>query len=303
MNWEQWLRNAAQRPSDHEDSKRETTEQQIRDALRNYGPLKGRKYRVYAKGSYANNTNVRLNYDVDIAVEYYGFFFEDLCFDLKGQPSSVVGNVDTLDTYTVAEFKADVRAALETAFGKTAIKVGKIAYRVRERKTTLPADVVPCFELRRYDRIVSRRPIWHQGSRIFPSGDSYIDNFPQQQLDNGNDKNKPTRTNRRYKRMVRCLKKLQTLLVDEELLDKELPSYLVECLVYNVPDGGFGNSTYKDDMRYVLMTIFNETLPAGDWNDWHEVNELKYLLRSNREWTRAQVHKLADVAWDYMGFD
>lgn len=95
MDWESWLRRAAQRPSDHEDSKRNTTEQQIKAALASYGPLKGKPYRVYAKGSYANNTNVRLNYDVDIAAEYHGFFFADLALELKGQDQSVVGVVDS----------------------------------------------------------------------------------------------------------------------------------------------------------------------------------------------------------------
>ena len=91
MDWEQWLRSGAEPPSNNEDQKRERTQEQVRAALKAYEPLKGRNYVVYAKGSYANNTNVRLDYDVDIAVEYRGFFFSDLMFDLEGQPDSVVG--------------------------------------------------------------------------------------------------------------------------------------------------------------------------------------------------------------------
>jgi len=298
MGWEDWLRSAAQRPSDHEDSKRQSTEQQVRDALDDYGPLQGRDYRVYVKGSYANNTNVRLNYDVDIAVEYYGYFYSDLCFELEGQPDSAVGVVPTDDPYTRTEFKADIRAALEQAFGKSAVKAGSIAFRVREGKTTLPADVVPCWEYRRYDRIVNGQPVYHQGSKVFPSSGSPKVNFPQQQIDNGTAKN--NRTGRRYKRMVRCFKKLQTLLVDEELIAAELPSYLSECLVYNVEDEGFNHTTYLADMRYVLATIYNATLPAGEWNDWQEVHELHYLFRGTTDWTRAQVHKVVSAAWSHM---
>lgn len=72
MDWESWLRKAAARPSDHEDSKREKTEKEVKAALAASDALAGRPYRVYVKGSYANNTNVRLNYDVDVAVEYHG---------------------------------------------------------------------------------------------------------------------------------------------------------------------------------------------------------------------------------------
>jgi hypothetical protein len=77
----------------------------------------------------------------------------------------------------------------------------------------------------------------------------------------------------------------------------------MECLVYNVPDDDFGQPTYMGEMRHVLATIFNATLSSGDSNDWHEVHELRYLFRGNTEWTAAQAHKLADVAWDVLGFE
>lgn len=301
MDWESWLRNSAKPPSDNEDAKRERTEDQIRDALRNYEPLEGRPYAVYAKGSYANNTNVRLDYDVDIAVEYRGYFFYDLMFDLEGMSDSAVGVVPSEDPYTVDQFKADIRGALEAAFGKSAVAPGRIAYRVRQKKTTLPADVVPCWEYRRYDRIENGVPVFQEGARIYPSDGGHTENYPQQQLQNGRDKN--VRTGGRYKSMVRALKRLQTRLVDNDLINEELPSYLIECLVYNVPDDSFGHSTYYAEMRAVLAVIFNATLPRGDWKDWEEVNGLKYLFRGKNTWTREQVHCLADAAWDELGFD
>lgn len=301
MDWEAWLRQAAQRPSDHEDEKRNRTEQQIKAALAAYEPLQGRPYRVYVKGSYANNTNVRLNFDVDIAVEYYGYFYSDLDFDLKGKPKSVVGVVDSSDPYTRAEFKADIKAALQAAFGTRAISTGRIAFRVREKATTLPADVVPSWEYRRYDRIVGGEPVCHQGTCVFPTGGNRTENFPEQQRENGNHKN--AETTKRYKRMVRALKKLQTLLVEQGLLSEELPSYLIECLVFNVPSSAFGHNQYLQDMREVLARIFNATLTDGDWNDWEEVSGLKYLFRGDRPWSRAAVHRLADKAWDHLGFE
>ena len=301
MDWESWLRNGAAPPSETEDAKRELTERQIRNALSSYEPLQGRDYVVYAKGSYANNTNVRLNYDVDIAVEYRGYYFYDLSFDLTGLPATTVGVVPSVDPYTCDDFKQDIKSALERAFGASAVESGRIAYRVRERKTTLPADVVPCWEYRRYDRKDNGVPVFQQGSRVYPSSGTHIDNYPAQQLANGKAKN--LRTGGRYKRLVRGLKRLQTRIVDNGQLDNELPSYLIECLTYNAPDDAFGHSTYVSDMRAVLMTIFNATLDTGDWNDWEEVNGLKYLFRGDHQWTRLQVHALADAAWDEMGFE
>ena len=302
MDWESWLRSAAQRPSDNEDSKRDRTERQIREVLDDWEALEGRPWRVYVKGSYANNTNVRLNFDVDIAVEYCGYFYHDLALDLKGHDKSEVGVVDSSDPYTRGEFKADVLEALRDRFGASAVKAGRIAYRIREGKTTLPADVVPCWEYRRYDRLGwDGKPVFHVGSRVYPSTGGYVENFPKLQLDNGVAKN--NRTARRYKRMVRGLKKLQVELVRQGIMDSELPSYLTECLVYNVPDSSFNKPTYVADIRGVLATIFNATLPSGGADEWHEVHELMYLFRGTRSWTIQQVHEMSSKAWDYIGFD
>lgn len=302
MDWEAWLRSAAKRPSNNEDGKRDTTERQIRDALDSYTPLNGRPYRVYTKGSYANNTNVRLNFDVDIAVEYYGFFYAELAFDLKGQDQSAVSLVDSTDPYTRTQFKADIQGALQDSFGKTAVTPGRIAYRIRENKTTLPADVVPCWEYRRYDGINQwGTPRVHVGSRVYPSDGGYINNFPKIQLEKGTSKN--GRTARRYKRMVRCLKKMQTKLVADGMLADELPSYLVECIVFNVPDIRFGNDSYLEDFRGVLSFLWSQTRDDGNWNDWEEVHGLMYLFRGARDWNRSEVHTLAERAWSAVGLE
>jgi len=300
MDWETWLRNAAKRPSDHEDSKRNTTEQQIRSALNEYQPLRDHPdWTVYAKGSYANNTNVRLNYDVDIAVEYNGFFYYDMSFGFEGMDKSVANVIATTDTYTRAEFKQDVLSALHNEFGKSSVTPGRIAYRVREGQTTLPADVVPCWEYRRYDGFDDYgNMIMNVGSRVYPSDGPYKNNFPEQQLERGTAKN--ALTSKRYKRMVRCLKKMQTKLVADGVLSKELPSYLIECIVFNVLDDRFGNDAYLDDFRSVVSSIWSGTKDDGNWYDWEEVNGLKYLFRIG-EFDRLAVHNMVDKAWDAVG--
>jgi predicted nucleotidyltransferase len=301
MDWEAWFRNAADPPSNNEDDKRDSTERQIKDALRAYEPLQGKPYRVYVKGSYANNTNVRLDYDVDIAVEYEGCFYSDLIFDLEGTPKEDIGVSASDDPYTPSLLRADVLGALEATFGNTSVERGNIALRVRDSKTTLPADVVPCWEYRRYERLdQSGIAVFQKGSKIFPKGGSPTTNFPDQQKSNGNQKN--VDTGYRYKYMVRAIKKLHSRLIDEGLLANGLPSYLIECLVYNVPKNQFGHDTYVADVRAILATIFNATLSIGGWNDWEEVNGLKYLFRGGPAWTHEQVNQFAGSAWDHVGF-
>jgi hypothetical protein len=71
----------------------------------------------------------------------------------------------------------------------------------------------------------------------------------------------------------------------------------------NAPDDHFGQLTYKADMRDVLAHVFNGTLQGGDSNEWEEVNGLRYLMRGTNPWTTEDVHRMADAAWDHLGFD
>jgi hypothetical protein len=299
--WESTLRRWKNPPSDTEDLKRDRTEDEIREALRASEQLSNSTMSVYAKGSYKNNTNVRLGYDVDIAAEYGGFVFSDFVHEAAGLSQADVGRSAYTGDYSVEQFKDDVEEALVEAFGRRAVKRGNIAMRVRERSTTLPADVVPCFE---YHLIHGRTPlgeaVYRQGHRVYPDSGSPVINYPQQQYENGVAKN--TRTGHRYKHLVRILKNLENEIVEQGLI-KDLPSYLVECLVFNVPDDSFGHPTYMADLRAVLATIFNKTMADDRCNDWVEVNDIKYLFRSSQPWTRRQAHEFADCAWDFVGFE
>ncbi|MFZ2429037.1 MAG: hypothetical protein WAW71_12925, partial [Propioniciclava sp.] len=74
----------------------------------------------------------------------------------------------------------------------------------------------------------------HVGSCVFPKdGSDKVVNWPQQQYTNGVTKNEAT--GHRYKRFVRALKRSENWLVSEQRM-APLASYLMECLVYNVPD-------------------------------------------------------------------
>ena len=81
-----------------------------------------------------------------------------------------------------------------------------------------------------------------------------------------------------------------------------IPSFLIECLVWNVPNEDFNNDLYTTDVRCVLAHTFNKTLDDDQCKEWGEVNELKYLFRSSQHWTREQAHSFLSAAWDYLGF-
>jgi mRNA deadenylase 3'-5' endonuclease subunit Ccr4 len=129
---------------------------------------------------------------------------------------------------------------------------------------------------------------------------SRVINWPEQHYQNGVVKN--THTGTRYKRIVRCLKSLSNEMVDAGVSTAEVPSFLVECLGWNVPNDHFQHSSYTADVRAALAYLFNNTRSNDDCGEWGEVSELKYLFRSFQKWTRSQAHQFISDAWDYIGF-
>jgi hypothetical protein len=241
---------------------------------------------------------------VDIAVECYNFYYYDkegIGSDVRKAARAEAAITPYKGGYTSEAFKRDVEQALVEYYGRSAVTRGNMAMRVREKKTTLPADVVPCFEYHYvYDVDAYGQPTYHQGTRVYKDKGGYIHNWPVQQLAKGIGKNNST--GYRYKRMVRALKRLENELVRKEKIT-ELPSFLMECLVYNVPNTLFNHASYLEDMRGVLATIFNETRSSGNHKEWLEVSERKWLFRSAQPWTSEQAHELAAAAWGYMGFE
>jgi hypothetical protein len=299
--WESTLRRWGEPASASEEERRDRTVRAVTDALNALPDVKALPIHVYPKGSYANNTNVRHDSDVDVSVEYTGVEYFDLTGELEGLTRDDVGFDEVTNPYSPNQLKSDVERALVATFGRDAVARSNKALTLREQSTRLAADVVPCFTYRRYyGRDFFGQLKHYKGVKLFPdNGDSVI-NWPVQHHENGVAKNKATGL--RYKRMVRGLKYLENELCENGLI-KAAPGYFAECLVYNAPNDSFNHTNYVDDMRSVLAHVFNQTLPGGECSEFVEVNELKWLFPDGAKWTPTDAHKLADAAWDYMGFE
>lgn len=291
--WEETLRRWSGPASASEDEKRDRAERLVRAAIAASNRVPA-TVRVFAKGSYANNTNVRLDSDVDVAVTWTETYFYDQLFQASGLSPAQLGVVPAQRSVNTRQFKDDVESALVDAFGRSAVVRHNRCLTVRETTARLEADVVPSFNYRRYDS----PSVYHEGVCLFADSDrTRTVNWPDQQKANGVQKN--TRTGTRFKSMVRALKRLE----DEMGASWSTPlvrSYLVECLVYTVPDPSFGSPRYVEDMRRVFAWCINGTKDDASCQQWVEVNELKYLFRGGRRWTRAEANAFVVNAWRYM---
>jgi len=296
--WEAMFAGWGAAPGITETTKCNNAEAAVRKAISASSKLSGMNISVFAQGSYANRTNVRQDSDVDICVLYQDAFFTDYSMS-EGVNDSVLGYVN--GGYPYSEFKADVEKALISYFGKEFVHRGNKAFDIHANTYRIDADVVPAFEHRRFHGNALSN--WHHsGTQIWPDSGDAITNWPQQNYDNGVAKN--DETGRRFKGVTRILKNLRNEMADEgHLAAGPIPSYLIECLVWNVPNEGFGHDTLRADVRWALAHLWNNTRTDEACKDWGEVNELKYLFHSGQAWTRAQVNGFLQAAWDYIGFD
>jgi predicted nucleotidyltransferase len=280
-----------------EQTKCENAERAIRKAIDASAKLSSKDIEIFAQGSYANRTNVRQDSDVDVCILCKNTFFPDYSMS-EGLSDAVFGFSDAQFHY--ADFKNDVEAALKSYFGAASITRGTKAFDVHANTYRLDADVVPCFEHVRFlgtpqnNRCLS-------GTQFLPDNGGKIINWPRQNYKNGVDRN--AATGRRFKAVVRILKCLRNeMAANGYQVADPIPSYLIECLGWNVPNEGFGHDRYRDDVRYALAHLWNQTRSDDTCSEWGEINGLKYLFRSSQPWTRGQVNSFLAAAWNYIGF-
>lgn len=276
--------------SNTEQEKQDRTERMIRQAIDSHEPFTNCTLKIYAKGSYANNTNVRSDSDVDIAVECTEVQYWEESEKGIHTPGKIYEGI-----WTPEKLRAELLSAMEAKFPGQIDPSGTTAIQINSTSARVDADVVPCFTYRYYMKNVSRK-----GTKIFKTDGSSIVNYPAQQMDNGIEKNK--RTGYSYKKGARLLKRIENSMAENGTY-RELPSFFMECLAYNCPDTVFSHSTWTECLQSMLIHIWDNLQGDEPTTDrWLEVNECFFLFHPNQKWTREDGREFAKAAWNYLGF-
>lgn len=300
--WESTLRDWAKPMNEHQEERAQRTADEIRSALDNYELLPNSTFQTFPQGSKRNNTDVPGDSDVDIGVVALEDITDRRSAALASFSVGRTARVKTASnvelglapesgrTFRTAQFKNAVHAALADHFGAANVSRGAKCVKVRSSRLTLPADVVPCFPYRLYDG----PDAYQEGVRIFPDSGSSIVNFPEQHYRNGVVKN--TANSRRFKRMVRCLKRMENELLERELIAEAVPSFLMECLLYRVPTNLFDGEDYADTFVQSVQSAWYYTYDPDRCAGWREINDLKPLFKADGGvFDREQS---ADLLWE-----
>lgn len=196
-----------------------------------------RQIKIFVQGSYANNTNVRTQSDVDIAI------VQEEVFQTEYRLGVTDANYDfSIVPSAPKTFKDEVQDCLEYKFGQDVERKNK-SIKVHGNTYRKDADTVPCLRLRNYTQEFNNNANNYIGGIVIKADDgSRIINYPEQHIENGRKKNNDT--NYYYKKMVRIAKKMRYMMEDLNYSSaKNISSFGLESLLWNVP-----NSTF---MKYI----------------------------------------------------
>ena len=292
--WEDSFSSWAQGPGKTEEQRCENAINAIKNAIDKSDELKHRDIDLFVQGSFRNRVNVRQDSDVDVGIICHDTFFFELP---EGYTREQFGITIPAD-YKYSVFKNELQQALISHFGSSSVHRGNKAFDIKENSYRVEADVAPFFDYRYYRVDAS----YVGGVRLLPDNGGEVINWPEHHYQNGVSKN--TTTCRRFKRLVRILKHLAVHMSEQgNHIAENTPGFLIECLVYNVPDSKFGHGSYAADVRAVVAFLFNETLDADKCRAWTEISELKYLFHSEQKWDVRAAHAFADAAWDFLGLE
>ena len=263
----------------------------IKDAAAADATLASKTVRTFPQGSYRNCTNVRQDSDVDVCVLCEDTFYYHLLPGVPGQSVQI-----TPATYKFGSYKNDVERALVNRFGRANVRRGNKAFDVNENTRRVDADAAPCFAYRLYFNGWQ----YHDGTALIADDTGrLVTNFPRQQYDNGVAKNDAT--DRRFKRVVRIVKKLSHEMEDAGVASaRPIASFLIESLIWNAPDHLFGPPSLREMTQGVIAHLWEYTRADATCGTWREENGIKLLFHGSQSWTRAQANQFLYDAWNYV---
>lgn len=294
------LKEMARPASDSEETRMDNATKMVKDALYRNGVIPDSEYEIFAQGSYANNTNVRNNSDIDINICFTGAFFYNIP---SGTTKEQYGITD-YTLYSFRRFKDDVERILVDKFGRDQVVRKNKCIHVNGNSYRTDIDVVPTWKYRRYGSPMNRSYV--EGVKLVSDSGDEVVNFPKQHLYNGRQHNVDTKE--RYKKLVRIIKRIHINMENEGYFNNQnITSFLLESMVYLLPDSYYRCYTdsldWNDVLKDAIVFWFNATKGGtDDWKEWTEVSELLPLMNGHK-WTRSDVNIFAYKIWYYLEFD
>jgi hypothetical protein len=255
-------------------------------------PFYSKSYHIRLQGSYANDTNVYRDSDVDVIIRLDSTFYHDANTLPPDQQQVFHRKYPGTADYGLPEFKAEVAAWLSKKFSNVRAE-NKVVF-IPGNGSRRDCDVLPCARFKYFYRVTENEESFADGICFFLSDGTRIVNFPVQHSDNCTSKHQATSA--MFKPTVRFYKNIRNHLVEKGLLqDGAAPSYFIEGMLWNVPADKFVRSfsdTFVQTYNYIVNADRSKFKAANDIHNllgashvsWRPENCLAYLNGLKQLW-------------------
>ncbi|WP_353427268.1 nucleotidyltransferase [Polynucleobacter sp. MWH-UH19D] len=242
--------------------------------------------KIFLQGSYANDTNVIGESDVDIIIRLDSAFTYDLSLISDNQKNKFQAAFPISAAYKYSDFRGDVVNLLIARFDSEVV-IGSKAIQISPKGNRRKADVLVAIKHRKYFSFDPMKPDdYLEGISFYKKDGTHIVNFPQLHKDYLVEKNK--RTLGMLKHVIRIFKNLRKKLVEQKIINiGSAPSYFIEGMLSNVPDELFNTSTYTEA---VINCI-----------DWLKRVDSSKLFCANMQ--HRLINGGADISWNKREFE
>lgn len=232
---------------------------------------------LLVQGSYANDTCVKQDSDVDIAVIHCQPFKAKF---INGFKNIDYGFADYKGDFNLIDFKGQILDKLNSRFNGQ-VKGHDKSIKVEGNTYRKDCDVVPCERYRNYAFLNSSDPnVYASGILIKTDKGQEIINYPEVHYKNEVDKNNKTKG--MFKKIVRVFKNIANDFSEKNTLSKTISSFKLECLLYNAPNQEF---LYDESYKKRVVYLCNELIEDLDTNPDQllESNGIKQLFIEKQE--------------------
>lgn len=278
-----------------EEQRVQNTISMIKSAVMNHAQLQNFDIEIFLQGSYANNTNVKQESDVDVCVMLRSAFF---CNYAKGKNGSNYGYIDSDVKYL--QYKSYVIDSMNEKFGEQSIKLKNKSLSIASNSYHVNADVVPAFQYRDFNSIRNMgSDEYIEGIKFFASDETEVINYPKIHICNGRKKN--IDTNYRYKKLVRIIKHIRNNMIDDEIIENDkITSFLIECLIWNVPDEIIIKDVKWQEIIEKTIVYLCSSFENMHYLTFKEVSGYLNLFDETRKWTAMDTQYFLIHLYDYL---
>ena len=233
----------------------------INQSLSKFTLPNGKVINTYLQGSYGNSTHIYGKGDIDVVVKIKDQFYSNLSPNIK---LSLINA-----TYNPTDFFEDLYVHLKQYCSVDIVEKGTKTIKISHKDGKKAVDVVACFEYRLYENPNSIYSNYIEGVTL----KNGVINYPKLHKENGEIKMK--NTNSMFKSYIRMFKNINKKLnTDNPEVNKWIPSYFIECLLYNLPDHLFETDLYSGFDK-ILDYLLDSNL---QFNNFMCQNKILYLF-------------------------